>query len=465
MKKILIFLLMAAIPLHMLSAWYASQVYYSNFQWLDNERFLVLRTVEHTGAAGSFSEILIVNIKDGSRLPLTPLIKGFAYSLQGHKLFIHTNWDILLYDFSKGSYPLPETIYNLKPHTFDRIKELQWLSEGLLVFNVFSHYHGTDRIVFNYITKQEVALTHISEEERYDLFEERREFFSYNNRNIDTAYLIQFSANREYKNALKDLEVLKNYNPAIVFEDGYYKVFFGFYDYESDAEKALTKLHKIGYNKAFTVSRQVYEISTQNSGSTGKLMISRFNIWYKKNTSYHPLFDSAGKIELIAVCRDALLFLKDSSLYTVGLKDFRVIRLTIPLHEEMNYEGYSINPYWDGDSGAVIFPHGEEDARSYWMIKADGSGLKQLQQESGELVRYKNATHAYSLKQLGQIAYSYYEEWDKNKDAERPSLELETPTGAVLCIHFSFYSGYWNNSVHLKTKTGEKLLLEGITNW
>jgi hypothetical protein len=464
-KKIFYFILFLTVLPALVFAWYASQVYYSNFQWLDKEHFLVLRTAEHTGAAGSFSEILIVNIKDGSRLPLTPLIKGFAFSLQGNKLFVHTNRDIVLYDFSKGTQPVPEVIYNLKRHTFDRIEDLQWLSESLLVFNIFSYYHGTDRVIFDCITKQQVAVTHISEEERYDLFDKKREPFSYKNRSVDTAYLIQFSANREYKYALKDLEALKDYHPSIVFEDGYYKVFLGFYDYEGDAKKVLKQLPKQGYSKAFIVSRQAYEITKVYGGSSRELMISRFNIWYKKDTAYHPLFDSAGKIEPICVCQDALLFLRDSSLYTVHLKDFTVIRLTIPLHEEMNYEDYYINPYWDRDSASVIFPHVQGDARSYWQIKADGSGLKQLQQGSIELKRYQNTTHAYSLKELNDMAYSYYEEWDKNKGAEIPFLEVKAPAGIILLINFHFYSGNWNNSVYLKTKTGKQLVLEGISNW
>jgi len=66
---------------------------------------------------------------------------------------------------------------------------------------------------------------------------------------------------------------------------------------------------------------------------------------------------------------------------------------------------------------------------------------------------------------LDDIAYTYYEEWDKNKDKEIPTLKLPAPAGAWLIIHFSFASGYWANSVSLKSDTNEQLLLESVLNW
>ena len=107
----------------------------------------------------------------------------------------------------------------------------------------------------------------------------------------------------------------------------------------------------------------------------------------------------------------------------------------------------------------------QDNDKSYWLIKADGSGLKQLQEKSSELARYHSTIPVYSLKQLNAIAYNYYEEWGKNKDKEIPALKLPAAEEYQLIIHLSFSSGNWANSVSVKTTSGERLLLECINNW
>jgi hypothetical protein len=460
-----VFLLILFFPLQIVCAWFAEQVYYSDFQWLDNEHLLVLRTIADDGAAGSFSEILILDTGDGSYLPLTPFIRGFASSLAEHKLFIHTDWDIIMYDFNKGPSPAPEVIYNLKPHDFSRIEELRWLTEGKLVFDVFSSYHGTDRIVFDYTDREQTGFTHISEEERYNLFEQRTESFSFKNRSEDTGYVIQISANREYDYARKETDALKAYNPCIVHEDNYYKVFIGFFDFEKQAQQQLAGLHKRGYDKAFVLSRQAYEIRKVYGGRAVSVMIDRSNIWHKKNDAYLPVFGLAESIAPIAVYGDLFLFLKNKSLYTLDLKSMTVHRITISLHEQMNYEGYQLVPFWDTVSESVIFPHVEESGGSYWRLKADGGGLEQLQQESSEYGRYKNAPHAYSLEKLQGIVPDYYKKWDQNREREILGIELPAPGNARLIVRFNFCDCCWANSLYLKDANGERLLLQSVRNW
>jgi hypothetical protein len=465
MKIRLVCILLLIFPLLSAHAWFAAQVYYSDFQWLDDERLLVLRTLADDGAAGSFSEILILNTRDGSYLPLTPFIKGYACSLAGNKLFVHTDRDIIMYDFDKGPSPVPQVVFNLKPQDFSRIEDLRWLAEGKLVFDVFSDYHGMDRIVFDYIGKRQTAFTHISEEEYNHLFEKRAERFLFKNYSQDTGYVVQVSANREYDSARKEADALKAHHPCIVYEDNYYKVFIGFFDFEKQAQQQLANRRKNGYAKAFVLSRQSYELRKVYDGRAVSLMVDRSGIWYKKGEVYLPVFESAENIAPIAVYGDLFLFLKNTSLFALNLKGMTVQRLSICLHERMNYGVSQPVAFWDAASGSVIFPHVAEDGRSYWTLKADGGGLEQLEQGSAEYGRYKNARPEYSLEKLEGMASGYQNERRRNTGRETAELNLPAHADTRLVVHFFFCDCCWANSLSLKNANGERALLPSVRNW
>ncbi len=364
-KKRLVFMLFLFCPLLAAHAWFVAQVYYSDFQWLDNERLLVLHIIADDGAAGSFFEIRILNLWDGSYLPLTPFIRGFACSLAEH-----------------------------------------------------------------------------------------------------TGYVIRISANRKYDLARNETEALKAFHSCIAYEYGYYEVFKSFFDFEKQAQRELAGLRERGYDKAFILSRQAYETRKAYSGRTVSLMIDRSNIWYKKvDDGYNPVFYLAANIAPIAVYGDLFLFLENNSLYTFDLKSMTVHRLSMCLHERMNYGVYQMVPFWDAASGSVIFPHVKESGRSYWRLKANGGGLTQSSQESTEYGRYKNARHMFSLEQLDKSASEYQIKWKQKGEREIPGFGLSFPGKAGLIIRFYFCDCCWANSLLIKNAGGERVLLPSARNW
>ena len=77
-------------------SWFAENVIYSDFQWIDEHRFLALRSLYSEGAAEVVRrERLLVDTERKLALPLEGTVNGFAVGQDPSRVFIALDHDIL----------------------------------------------------------------------------------------------------------------------------------------------------------------------------------------------------------------------------------------------------------------------------------------------------------------------------------------------------------------------------------
>ncbi|MEJ2663268.1 MAG: hypothetical protein P8107_04355, partial [Spirochaetia bacterium] len=224
-------------------------------------------------------------------------------------------------------------------------------------------------------------------------------------------------------------------------------------------KKALTGIKRLGYGKAFIISKQTYDI-----GNT--LIATDSNVWLKTAAGPRPLFSSAGSVSPVAVYGDYFIFLRNSSVYVLQIKNARLTRLTMPLHEELNDNGDRYNLRWDEASRRIIFPHSDGTQTACWSIGADGTGLTRLKGE-GSAACTAGVEGLYPLETLDKLVQNSYAEWFRSGDSKEYTLEIPSQGAGSLVIRFHFTSSgtYWSDSVSVKSGDKKRLLLESINNW
>lgn len=458
MKKNILFFCLLFIHFN-LFGWYSRYYFYSDFQWINGNQLLAMRTDNATGAGYTFHDLIVVDTSSKSILPITPMIKGVTFSLTEKKIFIHTNRDIVLYDVSSPGKIKVIPLYNLKGNSESYIDKLNWVTGSLLSFFIRTPDQKEMKILFDYKKKKAVATeiidtklaaSNISFEVELEHGEYQREYIQ----------AIRLSTNTNVIYAEEHLNKLRKKYPVYLSEkSGKYKIYMGPYT-EKDAKQQLLKIKREGYKDAYLEEIVLYHVHETKDNT--EWYLSGTNIWKKNKREYLPVFKKAAPLEGAIIFDDMLYFIRDQRLYALNLLTDELSPLTINLGvRDANLESLPFAVY-DNHQGIFIVKTGSGE-----LYRLDKGGIISGSIQARYLVSPFSALEDDPLHypNLLQLVEAKHKNIKKKGLSPEFTLELKGE-GKVLVINFFFWTngGTWLNSGHISSENGDFVVLEAVTN-
>ncbi len=440
MKKIFFaILIILSYPLY---GWYDYYFQYSDFEWMDDRNLKFKRHEIDVGEGSITSDIISVNVDSKWITSLTPEIDGYCINEMEKIIYIYTNHEILLFDFSDDQdNPVMSTIFNLySGGKRNKIINIKWVSDRVLMIYTFDN-NEYGKIIYDY-SKREIQKTVKLPQIPQIAFNYEWYRPSDDNWNFDSKEHVfyQVSVNSLLENALNNHSRLSGSGyPGLITvnSDDNYVVLAGPVIINNNKSSFnWEQLDKDGWKGSLYRKKELYHIEGTDFWFNGS------NIWIRESDGFIPLFKGGIWIEPVTIMGMKLIFLRNGSLWSYDFENNVLRRLSINGLDFQN-EDFSetyINSLCNIEKKEIYFDLYQNGEKTNWYISSETS---QLIQTNIPIVNIKDN---YSIKSMDNIMVN------NNIDLRALmgifSIEI-FENNKKLIIEFYPQSGGWSNSIFL----------------
>ncbi len=426
MKKVHIIILL--ISSQTLSAWFPYYYQYSDFIWKDNNILHVNRQESSEGMGLFLSDIISVNTDSQWRTLLSPIINGYCLNDENQIIYVYTNFEILMFDFSADSdNPEMATIFNLNSESIDKIINISWVYGTILEITTYEYgWSEYKKIIFDYSSGKIInnsVLTNISSIKSYSSRNIRMsDYHDYINEEL---FFIQLISNKHLNLALGNFNsiIKKKQNVTIDrYLNRYFRILTGPYKTSEDAVDALELLRNDQWDDSFIKTIEVYEIIPLD------IRFNSFNLWVKQSELYTPLFKGVYPIRPVTVLGERFIFLRNGSLWSYNSETWIITRLSLNNNEPDDF---------------LLYP--------YYSAKSASTGNYRSERESSFSLDYFNN-------------YMDKENLDIVPPINREIIIKDSDKTLKINI-YQTSNGIWSNELFLLNNNEEISLLRNINNW